>query len=664
MFTLPPWRAVAPIVLALASPIAALAQPDRVLDTPTGWEYYFGASSATQDARLAAGFRPFFMERVGSDAYDAILVQNTGVYAVSGTDLTYGASPSSFSLTMSLSNRRPLELEAVGSSSGTHLVYAITVPNSGSTAAPGHAYTITQASVNDLVNWANTQGVRPIDIDKNPQTGLYSAAGVPNTGSNAQSWWWYFGVTEAQVVTFLTQNGARLIDVIVENGGTTGNPTPTFSVVMVGQNPGAGVIDLSATSADISNIVNYNKMRLTIMERYTNSTGATRWAVAAVDNAFPEERRIRDLLNSEMDGVKGFARRRVGGSYELTMNENFAFEPASSMKIVHAAYTMARIQADAYSLASQVYLQSRCTQDPYPDQCPDQVGTCNAGNLDLGETLRRMMQRSDNHATKTIELLHTRTTLNNWMAGLGFTTHHINHTLGCLCGETRNSMSARHFCDFYDMIDRAVLFDTGHREALYDRMYRYDGQTNYESAGGYINLNAIITQEAAATDLTAGEVQDFRDHFDMVLKAGGYGCGPPNEFHRGYAGWAGVPSRGAVNGVPIYGATDHTVAMFVNDSTDSNDSYEVYRLTFELLREPIRDALESWDAGCSPPQPIASTSYTATEGDDVTIPVVPGGTNLSRTYQWQFRPSLFNPWANLANAAGQASGATTATLSL
>ena len=659
--------------LALAAGLAgalgaspALAQNDRILDTPTGWEYYFGTSAATIDGRIGAGLRPFFVNPTGSGTYDAILVSNSGAYALAGTDVVYNTLTTTLASFLTSNTRRPLELNVLnGSVLGTFNATSVTVPNSGGSFAAGATYTFTQGSVTDLVNWATNNTVRVIDMDKNPVTGAYSAVGVDNVGANAQGWWWYFNITATDVANFLTTNGARLTDIVVESGGTLGNPTPRFSVIMVSQNNGSGIFDPEASTAEVADLISNNGMRLTVFERFVNELGQTRFAVALVDNTPPEERRIRNLMDSRYDGIKTFGRKRVGGDIELAFNIDYATEPASSMKIVHAAYAMDRVDAGLANLTTtQVFNESTCgpTQSSWNNACPDNVGTCNPGDLSLGETLRRTMENSDNMCTQAMErfagngnVAQGRANLNNWMALLGFGSHNINHTLGCLCGQTPNVMSVRDFLGFYEIIDNGSLFSGVSRNALYDRMNRWSGSTGV--------ISNLITQEAANTDLTASEIADFRSRLDLVGKAGGYGCNGIE--WRGYAGRISIPTRANFQGSALYLFNSFSGAMFVQGATAATNPSDVYTDWVEVFREPVRNALQSWDAGCTPPT-ITSNPANATrnEGDSVTFSSGVGGTNLERSLRWQRSSTINGPWTNLSDISGLISGSTTTSLTL
>jgi len=72
------------LAIAVLGAVPAMAQSEKILDTPTGWTYYYGATATTINNEIIAGRRPFTIQRVGANSYDVVTVQNSGSYAVPG----------------------------------------------------------------------------------------------------------------------------------------------------------------------------------------------------------------------------------------------------------------------------------------------------------------------------------------------------------------------------------------------------------------------------------------------------------------------------------------------------------------------------------------------------------------------------------------------------
>lgn len=54
------------VALAAIGASPALAQNDRIYDTPTGWSYLYGVTPSQISGQIAAGLRPFSLENVGT----------------------------------------------------------------------------------------------------------------------------------------------------------------------------------------------------------------------------------------------------------------------------------------------------------------------------------------------------------------------------------------------------------------------------------------------------------------------------------------------------------------------------------------------------------------------------------------------------------------------
>ncbi len=624
----------------------ALAQNDRINDQPTGWWYWYGASAASIDAEMANGRRPFNLTPNGAN-YDTILVQNSGEYAAASFDVLYNVTASALATNMALTNRRVIDLEVTNTLTGTFT--ATVVSNTGATAAPGWDFE-TGLTGAQLGAWRDANGLRPIDVDQYSTLGgtRYSIVAVPNTGNNAQGWWWYFGVTEAQINTELNTNGARLVDIEV-----TGNSPTTFNVIMVSQNIGGDWWWYNQTPSMISDKIDQTGGRLTCLHRYTDGNGDTKYAIALVDNANAKTRRVRSYMDSALtNGVYGFKVQQVGGSVLGSLNADFAYEPASSLKILHGAYAIDRCASGLDNLGNQILIRDTCNNN----ECPNPAAPCNSANEDLSIAIQEMLQQSDNNRTMEIELRYGRTNLNNFAASMGLTNTDINHWIGC--GTPANSFSATDACNLYEEIADGSLFSQTWQDQLYVLM------NDKESQGWGVcpTLSNIVTQEAAATDLTASEINDFRDAVNYATKGGGYGVNGLS--YRSESGWARIPFKTLFLGQYIVSPREYTVATFVHGSTSDTESQIAYSADEELLREEVREALESWDTACT--TPVVNNNpddvLNAPAGSDVQFQIGLAIGTGSRTYQWQKLNGLV--WSNLTNTINQYSGVLTNTLNV
>jgi hypothetical protein len=639
--------------LALAAG-AAHAQPERYLTTQTGWWYYYGISQATVQTEWNSGKQVVSIDRnAATGNYDVTFVADSGPFNITGDVIHYSQTAAQLG-TLKSSGSRFLDLEGFDVGGASRFTVA-SVPDSS---APGWDFTVGQTSWTVIENWQNANNLRLIDLERYQVGGntRFAAVAVPNTGANAQSWWWYYGVTEAQVNTFLSTNGARLIDIEVDSPGTLFSPA-TFAVIMVGSNSGADWVDLSLSSAQLDALQKQTDGRITCLERYTNALGGTSFAAALVDNTDAQTRRMRDYMDDALtDGTYGFMLKQVGGPVITDLNQNFAFEPASMLKILHATYAIDRCASNLDSLNNLIFIGDRTNNN----ECPDNVQS-NPGNETLSAAIRDMMQQSDNNRTWEIEKRYGTTNLNNYAdITLSLTDTQINHRLGCLCGNPFNSFSCVDATSLYEQIADGSLFAQNWQDTLYNLMLDLDEQ----GYGTYPTLNNVINQEAALTDLTTSEINDFRAAMRFANKGGGYSCS--GTYYRTDGGWASVPFKSLLLGNYVILPREYTIATFVHANNDSVESQVAYRAKEEILREQIRAALESWDNACSTPtitnEPDSVSQ--ATPGTSVQFDIDLAVGAGSRTYQWQFLPSGSAIWSNLNNDLGEVSGATTPTLTL
>lgn len=648
------WMKTGAAAAALAMAVPAFGTPDdRWLDTPTGWTYLFGATSAQVNALTGSGQRVFNIERIGSNSYNAIGVTNTGAYSITGMQTSYSQTATSLSNFLTDNNRRLIDLEPYANGS-TENFTAITVPNTGATGAGwGWLYRTTPANIDDWITNSNPP-LRLIDLDVYVLNGTryYSAVAVNNTGSHTHGWWYYYGRTAAQVTQLLTQNGARLVDIEVDNTPSLLTPA-TFTVIMIADNPGSGWWYPALTQAQIGPLLEANGARLTCMEQYTNGLGQTRYAVAMVDNADSETRRIRDAIRADIPtGDFGFKAKQVGGPVVTSLNENFAFEPASMIKILHSARAMREVQTTATTLNTTIALNTTTTQN---NSCP--VST-SVTNPTLRTTIEQVMRNSSNHHTEALRQRYGTAGLNNFAAAWGLASTGLNHTVGCLCSSlpNLNTFTAGDAVRIYEQLADGSILNEANKDELFTMMLNYNVHNNPR-------LNAIITQEAASTSLTNAELTAFRNALDAAWKGGSYTCnGPPSRRWRTEGGWARIPFKA---GAPLYLPFDreYSVAVFVHDSNDTATITDrIYNYTWETIRVPIRDALRSWDLACAPDTILSHPQNDSTPvGGQAQFSATHSASPGLRNYRWQRRSG--NNWISIFDSAHY-SGAASTTLTI
>ncbi|MCC6660964.1 MAG: immunoglobulin domain-containing protein [Phycisphaerales bacterium] len=637
-----------PLVLGVAAAFvcvpSARAQPDRYADTETGWAYYFGASPTTIAGSIGQGLRPFSVERVGFNQYDTILVGNSGIYSAGTPRIAYDLTPTGVSDWLTANNLRLLDLECYDIGAGLLRMTAVGVPNSGGTSAPGwgYLYNATAAQIN---SWMSANGQRLIDLDVYSLNGTkyYSGVSVPNAGAAHHDWLYAYNRTEQEVVDLLTQNSARLVSISVESVGTITNPVVRYTVVAIGDNPGAGWFYGNLSGGQVGSELARTGSRLTCFRRFTDAFGQTRYAVAMVDNANAQTRRVRDLIWAGCTGTTGFQIKEVGGGVVAGVNGDFVWEPASTIKLLHGVYAIYQCALGNDSLTASVSYRNECATCPLAWTC--------ALTLDsVSNSLRRMLEPSDNYALIAFEHRYGVPTLNNFAASIG-SPNIKSLRQDCNCGQTLNTATCTDIVNLMEKAADGSLFDSGWRDTLFDRMNDLDGQ----GYGIYPTLSGVIASEAAAINLPASERESFRTAMRYANKGGLYDCsGPPRRLWHTEGGWASIPRKVYFLNNWVVVPREYTFALF--DDAASTESNTIYMMKEEMFREQIREALGTWKSACTPRVTADPEDVLAAAGGSAEFTVEATGSAL--TYRWR-RNNVY-----LSNQAGHIAGATAATLQL
>jgi hypothetical protein len=128
-------------------------------------------------------------------------------------------------------------------------------------------------------------GYRLVDIyvESFSPSYLFTGVYVANTGAYAKSWWWYYGLDEAALNYYLSENSARLISLKAYD---IGSGRIRFTAVMIsntGEDATAWWWYCNATPENITDLIDDNEARLTQINAY-QTEGLTRYAVVMVDN--------------------------------------------------------------------------------------------------------------------------------------------------------------------------------------------------------------------------------------------------------------------------------------------------------------------------------------------------------------------------------------------
>ena len=154
-------------------------------------------------------------------------------------------------------------------------------------------------SVKGVVKEINKYKIRLTDLSSYVVDGKrrYAYIGIANTGADARAWWWYVNVTPKFVQQQAVAHGARLIDVERPKAGR-------MTVIMQRNDESAySRFVYDYTQTDLLRFEASNGVRITDLERYKKN-GHVRYAASLIDNASPENRRVRSIWRSQHDGQR------------------------------------------------------------------------------------------------------------------------------------------------------------------------------------------------------------------------------------------------------------------------------------------------------------------------------------------------------------------------
>ncbi|MPZ51097.1 MAG: hypothetical protein GEU75_17665 [Dehalococcoidia bacterium] len=312
----------------------------------------------------------------------------------------------------------------------------------------------------------------------------------------------------------------------------------------------------------------------------------------------PTDRVLQLLEDEATGGTVGFYLKEVNGAVLAAHNENFVFEPASTIKALIHFHAMKQVEDGAIINGQSVTLS---TQIPwFTDQtngCTD-TGPSDPSDTDTLEVgLTAMMQPSDNRWTQAMRDFFGDANIDATRATLGMNDTSLNHSLGCPEAVTNpNELT---------LVDAGKLYE-GVANGFLAPPTRGDAYALMVSDGG--RIEAIIDQEASSLGLPLSALGDFKAARESAIKAGGY---PAPVIHRSDAGWAQLAFRDA-NCLPedrqfVFGVFIHGATALAED--------DIRGIGTELLREQIHAALESM-IGCATSVELTPSNATNTVGED------------------------------------------------
>jgi CubicO group peptidase (beta-lactamase class C family) len=205
---------------------ASLGEPLQT--APTGWWWYVGQTPTQVSTLISSKNARLVSLRVQSSSpllFDVATVKNTGIYNKDWW-WYYGLTAQDLQNYYTANDARVVSLEpyVVG---GTTYFAAIMVHNVGADYSGWWwYYGLTPAQIQSHLT---TNKARLIDLRQyaSGSSTVYGVVMIANTGQNQSGWWWYYGITPAQIQTNLNTNKAYLVSIDPANSSAS-----TFNVVM------------------------------------------------------------------------------------------------------------------------------------------------------------------------------------------------------------------------------------------------------------------------------------------------------------------------------------------------------------------------------------------------------------------------------------------------
>jgi hypothetical protein len=544
---------------------------------PTAWWYYHGQTPAQVSSSLttnSARIVSLQVEQASPVKFAVTMVPNSGSYAKAWW-WYYDVTASQLSAYLTSNNAR-LEVLVPYVVNGNTLFAAVMVSNTGSDAKAWWWYHgVTSAQVG---TYLQSNKARLVDINSYSVGGgtVYAAVMIANTGADARTWWWYLGVTGSNVGSLLNQNGAVLTDISpADSSGST------FNVIMEKTSGFYWWWYHGLSAAELSDRVSQNGARIFDLQSYYVG-GVKKFAAIMLNNANAATTRIGQILRSGTDGKTGLYLKQVGGAVQASLQAERVFEPASTIKIIIGLHAMRQVDAGLASLSQNVVVYAA----PPSGSCPTSTII---GNEPMGDAILMMLENSDNQRTRALIDTFGFSAINQMAHSIGMASTNLNHYPGC-GGPTANQLTLANAGLAYEGISGTLLTSQS-RSDLYERMPAEAGDfTGIQNA-----VNVIVDQEAGLLGLSSSSASQFKARILTHYKAGGYTLCPssPCLEYRSVAGTAEIPKcmRGTAS------VQQYVFGIFIDGATSKTNADNTFRATMaETLREPIRASLGSWSS--------------------------------------------------------------------
>ncbi len=580
---------------APAAPDAVAGEDDRESSTPTGWYWYYG-QTATEIANLVSTLNLRIVDlnvetTTVPHTFAAAFVANTGVYAKTW-DWAYDLNDSDIASLIAGATIRFISFKAYEISPGNVRYAAVWIDNTGADVKNWHVFVgQSQAGVGTQLAAFNS---RPVQLTAYLESGVrkYAVVMIANTGADFRQTWYYFDKTPAEISTLVTSNSARVTD--LDRDPTTGK----YSVIMESwptQPPNWWHL-YGVSASQLGNYINQFAGRIIDI----NECGADCFTVAMLDNADPITARVGHMLRvgigGQADGntvAVGLYLKEVGGPTLAALEKNFAYQPASSIKVVEHLYAMRRVKAGTSNLTDPIVHYTNGA-----GSCPNPPTI--SGTEPLTTALKAMMRVSDNARTREISDTFGVLNFNNLMQSIGMANSQMGEIIGC---GGNNMLTLADAGKLYEGVANGSLLSGQTREDFY---YLMAGKEQALETGGDFTgiwkpaIDQIISQEHPL-GMTTIMTQTYKSKMRLNYKAGGYTfcqgtCTDVREYisvtglvQIPFCSGATMTLRQFAFGTFLHGVED--MSWFSGKNTLADQTFNATKA--EVMREQIRAGLAS-----------------------------------------------------------------------
>ncbi|MFO1032151.1 MAG: serine hydrolase [Planctomycetota bacterium] len=559
------------LLTSLAATAALLpAQDDRDRQTPTGTFWAPGQSAAQVTALINDGWRltDLEIESTSPWTFTVAAVPNSGAYAKAWW-YTYGVTYTQLVNTINTNNARLIDVETYDDN-GTTRYAAIMISNTGAD-AKGWAWYTNQTSAQVTTNVNNNNGrLTSLDRYTTAAGDRFTTVMISNTGSDARSWSYYYGISAATLASTVNSTGFRIY-------GIERNGTDSYDVILM-QNTGFGwwwAHDL--TSSALTEMLQQNIGRIIDVERHFTLSGS-RYNVVMVDNANTLEKTVRQEFFGAASGALGdygFFLKEINGPILASMRPDTVFEPASTMKTLYHVHAMKRVLNGTVSLSTLINKPTSC-------------GVPGA-NETLSTLLRTMMENSDNYSTLAVSNYFGLSNIDATATVLGMPSTDINFTIGCEGPDNENQMTLRDLAQLHEQVANGYL--GSQRDNFYDLM----AESLSFPSWGTEDLNDRINAHAVTLGLPTTVRDAFKSELHIAYKPGGIAWNTGTQhYYFAEGGWMKVPFKSSTG---VLQPREYTFGVFNYDFAvqEVSGRNAMCDAELELVWDRIEAAMATWD---------------------------------------------------------------------